>query len=288
VNKVSPSPRLLDTSELVHGDKDKFRDYTGVDELGERVKKTYYEMHSSQTVEFVLRQQEKWLKFNHMEATGMEALEILNELVDESDPDLDLPNIVHAFQTAERIRELHPDKPWFHLVGLIHDMGKVMAFYGEPQWAVVGDTFVVGCKPGPSVVYGEASFKGNPDMLDPRYNTYYGQYEAGCGLDNLLVSWGHDEYLYQVILNHQLKNPQAEKIPQEGLWAIRYHSLYPWHTGGDYQHLTTSKDREMMQCVLEFNKFDLYTKSTVVPDIEKLKPYYQGLMERFLPGSIKF
>ena len=29
---------------------------------------------------------------------------MLNNLVDESDPDLDLPNIVHAFQTAERIR----------------------------------------------------------------------------------------------------------------------------------------------------------------------------------------
>merc|ERR1719447_132990 len=34
----------------------------------------------------------------------MEALDMLNELVDESDPDLDLPNIVHAFQTAESIR----------------------------------------------------------------------------------------------------------------------------------------------------------------------------------------
>ena len=43
--------------------------------------------------------------------------------VDESDPDLDLPNIVHAFQTAERIRQEHPDKEWFQLVGLIHDLG---------------------------------------------------------------------------------------------------------------------------------------------------------------------
>ena len=29
---------------------------------------------------------------------NFKALEMLNELVDESDPDLDLPNIVHAFQ----------------------------------------------------------------------------------------------------------------------------------------------------------------------------------------------
>ena len=89
---------------------------------------------------FVMEKHKTWLKFNHMEATIMEALDMLNELastlinnninininlvqVDESDPDLDLPNIVHAFQTAERIREEHPDKEWFQLVGLIHDLG---------------------------------------------------------------------------------------------------------------------------------------------------------------------
>ena len=44
-----------------------------------------------------------------------------------------MPNSVHAFQTAERIRESHPDLDWFHLVGLVHDLGKIMALYGEPQ-----------------------------------------------------------------------------------------------------------------------------------------------------------
>ena len=50
-------------------------------------------------------------------------------MVDESDPDIDLPNSVHAFQTAERIRAEHPDKEWFQLTGLIHDLGKVIFFY---------------------------------------------------------------------------------------------------------------------------------------------------------------
>ena len=95
------------------------------DPIQARVKKTYYDMHTNQTVEFVKRKHEKWLKFNHLEATIMEALEMLNDLVDESDPDLDLPNIIHAFQTAEQIRAKHPDKEWFQLTGLIHDLGKV-------------------------------------------------------------------------------------------------------------------------------------------------------------------
>ena len=44
-----------------------------------------------------------------------------------------------------------------------------MAFYDEPQWAVVGDTFPVGCSPQESIVYGKQSFKDNPDLNDSRY-----------------------------------------------------------------------------------------------------------------------
>ena len=126
----------MDVSELVRPEKDipldkdssKFRFYDSNetdDPVQTRVKKTYYEMHTNQTVELVKSKREKWLKFNHAEATIMEALEMLNDLVDESDPDLDMPNIFHAFQTAEQIRAKHPDKEWFQLTGLIHDLGKV-------------------------------------------------------------------------------------------------------------------------------------------------------------------
>merc|ERR1712002_604907 len=208
--RISENPGLLDTSELLRPEialkeKEAFRDYSKDDALGERVRKTYYEMHANQTMDFVASKHEKWLKFNHMEATVMEALDMLNELIDESDPDLDLPNIVHAFQTAERIRKDFPKDDWFHLIGLIHDLGKIMAFFGEPQWAVVGDTFPVGCQPQKSIVYGLESFKLNKDLVDKRYNTDLGIYEKNCGLDNVLMSWGHDEYLYQVLLNHMKK-----------------------------------------------------------------------------------
>ena len=44
-----------------------------------------------------------------------------------------MPNIVHLYQTAERIRERYPDNDWFQLTGLVHDLGKLMALFGEPQ-----------------------------------------------------------------------------------------------------------------------------------------------------------
>ena len=98
----------------------------------------------------------------------MEAVHLLDALVDESDPDTDLPNSMHAFQTAERIRHVHPDKDWFQLTGLLHDLGKVMALWGEPQYCVVGDTFPLGCKFSDQIVFHD-TFKNNPDTKVPEY-----------------------------------------------------------------------------------------------------------------------
>ena len=74
-----------------------------------------------------------------------------------------------------------------HLVGLLHDLGKVLAheaFGTLPQWAVVGDTFPVGCKPDPAVIYHE-HFSANKDASEPRFNTRLGVYTEGCGLDKV-------------------------------------------------------------------------------------------------------
>ena len=41
-------------------------------------------------------------------------------------------------------------------------------------------------------------FKENPDCRNPSFNTKYGVYSEGCGLDNVMMSWGHDDYMYMV------------------------------------------------------------------------------------------
>lgn len=50
---------------------------------------------------------------------------------------------------------------------------KVLVFYGEPQWWVVGDTYPMGCKWGPSIVCGDDSFKDNPDTYNPKYKLVF-------------------------------------------------------------------------------------------------------------------
>uniref|UniRef100_T1PBA6 Inositol oxygenase n=1 Tax=Musca domestica TaxID=7370 RepID=T1PBA6_MUSDO len=284
IDFIDPSELLRPEPTFAEKSISKFRDYS-IDEkdpLKERVRQTYRLMHLNQTVDFVKGRHERWLKFNTMRATVRQALEKLNDLIDESDPDIDLPNIVHAFQAAERAREEYPELDWLHLTALIHDLGKIMAFYDEPQWCVVGDTFPVGCEWGDSIVYRKDSFEGNPDGQNPLYNTKYGMYEPNCGVDNLMMSWGHDEYMYQVLKHNKTK------LPDMACKIIRFHSFYPWHNGGDYQHLAQPEDEETKKWVLIFNRYDLYTKSAKVPDIEALWPYYQGLIDKYLPGELEF
>ena len=128
--------------------------------------------------------------------TVWEAIEFLNELIDDSDPDIELPQIEHILQTAEAIRkDGHPR--WFILTGLIHDLGKILCLFGEEQWAVVGDTFPLGCKFSEKIQFHDF-FSNNPDSDNPIYSTKLGIYEEGCGLSNVTMSWGHDEYLYHV------------------------------------------------------------------------------------------
>lgn len=90
-----------------------------------------------------------------------DAMEMLNKLVDESDPDVRLTPLVvslppikhstdivalqtsvsqieHLLQTAEAMRR--DNKPdWMQVTGLVHDLGKLLFMFGsEGQWDVVG------------------------------------------------------------------------------------------------------------------------------------------------------
>jgi inositol oxygenase len=250
-----------------------FRDYGEDTRPG--VKEFYRLNHQFQTYAFVQSKREQFLPLRQRRMTVWEAMEYLNQLVDDSDPDTELSQIEHLLQAAESIRaDGHPR--WLVLTGLIHDLGKVLCLFGEPQWAVVGDTFPVGCRFSERIVFPEF-FAENPDSTDPRYNTPLGIYQPHIGLDNVTLSWGHDEYLYQVVKNH---------LPEEALSIIRYHSFYPGHRESAYDHLMNEHDHEMFKWVRIFNPYDLYTKSDERPDVEGLRPFYQELIDEFLPGTL--
>ncbi|KAI7748106.1 hypothetical protein M8C21_007836 [Ambrosia artemisiifolia] len=186
--------------------------------------------------------------------------------------------------TAEAIRKDYPDEDWLHLTALIHDLGKVLLLpkFGElPQWAVVGDTHPLGCAFDDSIVH-HKYFKENPDMNNPAYQTKNGIYSEGCGLENVVISWGHDDYMYLVAKEN------GSTLPEAGLFIIRYHSFYPLHRSGAYKHLMNEEDAENLKWLQIFNKYDLYSKSKSRVDVEKVKPYYLSLIKKYFPEKLRW
>ncbi|MES2064886.1 MAG: inositol oxygenase family protein [Bacteroidota bacterium] len=254
--------------------KEEFRNYDSPE--NDSVREFYRLNHKYQTYDNVLAKKANFLKFDKKEMPWWDAMDYLNTLVDDSDPDTSLDQLQHLLQTAEAIRaDGHPD--WFVLTGFIHDLGKVLCLFGEPQWNVVGDSFPVGCMFSDKIVYPEF-FAANPDNDDERYNTKYGVYSHQCGLDNIHMSWGHDEYLYHITKDH---------LPEPALYMIRYHSFYSQHRENAYNHLLNVHDGAMFKWVDKFNPYDLYSKSPKPPVVAELKPYYEDLIAKYLPETVK-
>jgi inositol oxygenase len=262
-----PAPGGFATSKST----EEYRNYENTTK--DNVRDFYKLNHTFQTVDFVVRKRTEFLNFNKAQMSIWNAFDFLNNLADDSD----LDQMQHLLQTAEAIRaDGHPD--WMVLVGLFHDMGKVLCLFGEPQWAVVGDTFPVGCAFSEKVVY-HSFFRENPDAYDARFNTLYGIYEPNTGLRNVLMSWGHDEYIFQIMKDY---------LPEPALYMLRYHSFYAQHRENAYIHLMDGHDIEMFRWVRLFNPYDLYSKSPTPPDWNVLRPYYEDLVAKYLPSRLHF
>jgi inositol oxygenase len=245
--------------------EEEFRNYQ--QDANPNVTEFYRQNHQFQTLDFILEKKAQYCGLTRGKKSIWEMAEYLNTLVDDSDPDTDLTQIEHLVQTSEAIRrDGHPR--WFVLAGFVHDLGKVLCLYGEPQWAVVGDTFPAGCAYSDQIVFPEF-FAANPDSKVPEYQTKYGVYEPNCGLDKVHLSWGHDEYIYTATRNY---------LPEPAQYMLRYHSFYAAHKHHAYGHLMNAHDEQMFEWVCKFNPYDLYSKGASRPDWKQIKRYYEDLV----------
>ena len=250
-------------------------EHRSFEDAPEHVVEFYKENHREQTVAVANAKAERFRALGERKMSAWDVLLELDEFIDESDPDTELGQLDHALQTAEAARVAQAPE-WLVLTALVHDLGKVLCLFGEPQWAVVGDIFPLGCAFSEEVVFHEF-FSENPDTREPRYAGATGMYEPGCGLDAVTMSWGHDDYLARVL---------EGRLPAEALYVIRYHSFYAAHTHGAYRELFDERDRELMPWVRRFQAFDLYSKTPDAPERDALLPVYRELLERWLPDQL--
>jgi inositol oxygenase len=238
-----------------------------------------------------------------------DALMQMNDFVDQSDPDTTLPNIEHAFQTAEGIRKANlPD--WMQLAGLIHDLGKILFIKGciadgtdiTTQHGVVGDTYPVAYKKCGEFI----PILHSKELIFPEFN-------AGCqcecqaqllnnhmdstndgediGFSNCLFTFGHDEYLWNVLTYNSRRKQCRMKLSLDLHWHflyfIRFHSFYAWHHEGAYSEFADIEDRMALKDLQQFSSFDLYTKCDQKINSHKdLKPYYNSLAVKYLGCSL--
>ncbi|TKY60788.1 Inositol oxygenase 4 [Spatholobus suberectus] len=264
------------------------KDYDAESKRQKGVEEFYRLQHINQAYDFVKRMRGEYEKLVKAEMGIWECCELLNEVVDESDPDLDEPQIQHLLQSAEAIKKDYPNEDWLHLTALIHAL-----YFSYFQFVsnlnpinltkfiifgiFVGDTFPLGCAFNESNIH-HKYFKDNPDYKCLTYNTKNGIYTEGCGLDNIVMSWGHDDYLYMVAKENALHKEGAytHLMNEEDIENLKWLKIFK------YASSLTSVASHIIYNTILYSKYDLYSKSKVLVDVEKVKPYYVSLIEKSL------
>lgn len=282
-------------------------------EYQERVEKTYKDMLENQTINYVLKMKKR---YNEKDSKGeykiWNLIDKLENITDTSDPDNDLPQIVHAYQTALSIKSRYinndieikslfpkkewdslPDKRkkeynkslqnyynhitdwnWLYLIGFIHDLGKILLL---PEFGKLPQWSVV----GDTFPVG-CELSNNYVFYEKTYHKnndslFKNTYNDFCGFNNMHFSWGHDEYLASILE----KNINKLNLNLEAIYIIRYHSFYSWHSPSNfirgYTKFASEFDWKMLPLLKAFQKADLYSKTREIPSIDKIKKEFKYL-----------
>jgi predicted HD phosphohydrolase len=206
--------------------------------------KRLYEGHFRQTPELALSLRRKYQDPVFGQVYVFDLLHRLAECIDPTDTELYcVDQLVHTLQVAEGMEEGGVTDETLLLAALVHDLGKVTELLGE-----------------------------NPEYINGP-NEPIGENAPGCGLDNAITTWNHDEFAYQKLKEH---------VPDHVAWLTRFHSL----RFDMSRHLMDDRDREYYERYLGvFRRYDLGTKSIYKLPKKRLGDY-RGLIEKYLPDKI--
>ena len=202
------------------------------------------EIQSRQTRELIHSLKAKYENPVFGKVRVWDMIEKLGMCVDASDDSLLLTSqFVHVQQVLERMEIDKVQDPDLFLVALLHDLGKVMLLSDEVPEHAVG------------------------------YTTPCGEFEAGVGLANVLLQFGHDELIYSRMKDH---------VPEHIAWTIRYHST----SLSAVEPYMNAQDRENEERYLsKFRVYDQGTKSYAHLPRINLAPYRE-LIEQTFPHPI--
>ena len=94
-----------------------------------KIEETYMLMLKNQTLEYQKLMKEKYSNYPNLNINTWDIIEKLNSIIDESDPDTDLPQIIHAYQTAQSIKKNYLDENY-----LLKNNLKIKNLFSENEW----------------------------------------------------------------------------------------------------------------------------------------------------------
>uniref|UniRef100_A0A7S3U4U1 Inositol oxygenase n=1 Tax=Strombidinopsis acuminata TaxID=141414 RepID=A0A7S3U4U1_9SPIT len=217
----------------------------------------------------------------------------------------ELPAVAQSMYAGKTLATLYPhveDWSWLPLTALMHDLGKVCmheTFGALPQWSIVGDTFVVGCDFDPANVFaGRDFYSQNPDSKVQGLQGKLGMYSSQCGFDNVLLSFGHNEYLATVLEGHAQDVAESTErpprtLPREAVYLIRYQSFQPWHSppqgqARGYAHLASEEDWRMLPLLKALHKSSAGARTTALPPIGEQHAFYGKLLSDYFLTQLRW
>lgn len=286
------------------------------------VEKTYKNMLEKQTLEYIGEINDILKYYKPKKYNIWYIIECLEDIIDESDPDISLPQIHHAYQTAIMLKDLYisydyslkyisirslfDDTEWNNLpskykLDYSTTLNKFYRNINCWDWLILvgfihdlGKILLhksFGNFPQWAVV-GDTFPLGN--KLDPNYVYYEKNYHKNnsdlnlniymdnCGFNNVTFNWGHDEYLARLL-------SKFSNLPEEAIYIIRYHSFYSWHTPKNkirgYANLANEHDWYMLPILKAFQKVDLYSKNDNIPDFLNIKHIFGKLVAKYFPNE---
>lgn len=206
-----------------------------------------YERHWQQSVETVSALKKKYEQPAFGEVKVWDLIPQLAHCIDATDKKLcNTSQFVHVQQIVWQMEKDRVEDQDMYLAALLHDLGKVILLNGEEP-----ENVMCGIRP-------------------------IGEYEPGCGLENIVFQWNHDEFIYSRLKDH---------LPEHLAWLLRFHSV-------DIEGIKpfcSPRDLEYVEAYLiPFRRYDSGTKSThIVPPLDLLAKY-EGLIEEYFPRPIRF
>lgn len=153
---------------------------------------------------------------------------------------------VHVLQMIEGMQRDGITDPDMFLAAIIHDMAKVILADYEPPENIGFNNHLIGQ-----------------------------DYKEGIGLDNVVITFSQDEYLYSRLKDH---------LPDHLAWLVRYHGI----NINECEPFMDKRDRQYTErYLIDFAKYDMGTKS--IYHIPRLKiEEFKDLVKSTFPNPILF